>query len=343
MNTADSSLPWPGWLDDPLNRLLAMRARLPHALLLEGPAGIGKALLAERFAQSLVCEQPAPTGLACNHCNACGWFKAGQHPDVRRVSPIVDEDTGAKSERTRREIKIDQIRALADFVGIGAHRAGHKIVLLDPADALNTPAANALLKTLEEPAGDTVFLLVSGRAGALSPTVRSRCVPFHVAAPSSAEALAWLVSTAPTESAQFPRWLALADGAPRRALAFAEPTAAAAHRLILQLGAELPDNGIWRTVDGLAATPASTWVPMLQVWIADLGRVGVGAKPMRFPDQAQRLVQLARRTRPSRIASFGRWLLQQTPILEHPLNPRLFAEDVCLRYAAIFEAARGQG
>ena len=191
----------PPWLQAPLTSLLAMRASLPHALLLQGPRGIGKALLAERFAQSLLCEAPAPDGQACGSCNACGWFGAGNHPDFRRISPLIDEEGSGKSERSRREIKIDQIRALGDFVGIGAHRAGRKLVLIDPADAMNMPAANALLKTLEEPTGDTVFLLVCGNAGALPATVRSRCVPFKLFTPDAGQAQAWLQTCLPGEPA----------------------------------------------------------------------------------------------------------------------------------------------
>jgi DNA polymerase-3 subunit delta' len=329
----------PPWLDAPLASLLAMRASLPHALLLQGPRGIGKALLAERFAQCLLCEAPLPDGQACGSCDACGWFRAANHPDFRRVSPLVDEEGSGKSERSRREIKIDQIRALGDFVGIGAHRAGRKLVLIDPADAMNMPAANALLKTLEEPSGDTVFLLVCGNAGALPATVRSRCVPFKLVTPDAAQAQAWLHSALAGDPALIGQWLALADGAPLRARDFAEPAASAAYRMVLQAGADIPENPVMKSAEGLATVPAALWVPLLQAWIGDLARVCVQAAPVRFPAQAPRVRALAKRTSLGRIMGLAQWLNRQTPILEHPLNARLLAEDVWLRYEALFSGA----
>jgi len=329
----------PPWLSAPLASLLAMRASLPHALLLVGPRGIGKGLLAERFAQSLLCESHRPDGSACGSCDACGWFRAGNHPDVRRISPLVDEEGSTKSERSRREIKIDQIRALGDFVGIGAHRAGRKLVLIDPADAMNRTAANALLKTLEEPTGDTVFLLVCGNAGALPATVRSRCVPFRLNRPDSAQAVAWLQASMPGDPALLGQWLALADGAPMRARDFAEPAASAAYRMVVQAAGEIPENPVMKSAEGLASVAAALWVPLLQAWLGDLARVCAQAGPVRFPTQGPRLKVLATQTSLARITSLAQWLNRQTPILEHPLNARLLAEDIWLRYEAIFSNA----
>ena len=329
---------WPAWLDASLLTLLGMRANLPHALLLVGHRGIGKGRLADRFAQSLLCESAAPDGSACGRCDACGWYASGNHPDFRRVSPLTEEEGSARSERTRRDIKIDQIRALAGFVGIGAHRAGRKLVLIEPAESMNAPAANALLKTLEEPAGDTVFLLVCGNAGALPATVRSRCVPFTVASPPPGQALSWLRQALPGEESMLAQWLALADGAPLRALAFADPAASAAYRLVVLAGDQIPENPALKMAEGFASTPPTLWVPFLQSWTGDLGRVSVGAAPVRFPVQAPRLRTLARLTSLPRIGEMASWLNRQTPILEHPLNARLFAEEVWLRYEAMFAA-----
>ena len=337
--TESDARTWPAWLDGSLLKLLAMRESLPHALLLRGHRGIGKGWLADRFAQSLLCETPGPDGSACRRCDACGWYASGNHPDFRRVSPLTEEEGSSRSERTRREIKVDQIRALAGFVGIGAHRAGHKLVLIEPAESMNAIAANALLKTLEEPAGDTVFLLVCGNAGALPATVRSRCVPFTVASPSPAQALAWLRQALPGEESMLAQWLALADGAPLRALAFADPAAASAYRLVVLAGDQIPENSVLKTAEGFASTPPTLWVPFLQSWIGDLGRVSAGAAPVRFPAQAPRLRTLGRLTSLPRIGEMAGWLNRQTPILEHPLNARLFAEEVWLRYEAMFAAA----
>jgi len=334
---------FPSWLEPSLSGLLALRASLPHALLIQGPRGIGKGLLARRFAQSLLCESRLPDGRACDRCDACGWFLAGNHPDFRQISPLTDEDAGGeraertKSERARPEIKIDQIRALAGFVGVGGHRGGRKPVIIDPADGLNLPAANALLKTLEEPPGDTVFLLVAAQGAPVAPTVRSRCVPWRVPGPPVEAARAWLSARLGAEQApQAAEWLALADGAPLRALALAEPGAAAAHRMLVQAVQEIPETGAMRIAEGFGSQPAPLWVPLLQAWVADLARVLAGAAAQRYPGQQAMLQRLAQRTRLPLVAGYATWLDQQARVSSHPLNPRLYAEDLWLRYEALF-------
>ena len=160
------------WQGDAWAQLQQMRARMPHAILVHGPAGTGKADFIEAFAQALLCESPRPDGHACGSCASCGWFVQHNHPDYRRVRPeaLEDElpaegeggDGERKSKSTKapsKEIKIEQIRNLADFMNISTHRQGLRVVVLYPAEALNMPASNALLKTLEEPPPGTVFLL----------------------------------------------------------------------------------------------------------------------------------------------------------------------------------------
>jgi DNA polymerase-3 subunit delta' len=372
------------WLEPSLGELLGRRARLPHALLLTGPAGIGKSTLAEVFAASLLCEAPGSDGRACSRCPACGWFREGNHPDFRRLAPAGEDDgeAGATGEgagagvpggaaggrgagragassgsaiaahgptsaaaggaggrrrpRESREIKIGQVRALADFLSIGTHRGGRKIVLVDPADALNAPAANALLKTLEEPPGDSVFLLVSGRPDALPATIRSRCVTVTVPRPSTQAALDWLAADAGVSHEQARAWLTAAGGAPLRARQFAEPAMAAAHRLIVEAVARLPENSTMQVAEAVASAPATAWMPLMMAWVTDLGRVAAGAGAQRFPEQGDRLGRLAKATTVERIAGYGAWLQRQAALAEHPLNARLYCEDVLLRYRALF-------
>lgn len=329
----------PPWLSEPLDRLLAMGDSVPHALLIEGPRGVGKGLLAQAFAAALLCEQPGVRTRACGVCPACGWFLAGNHPDARRLSPITDEGDApeGRNERSRQEIKIDQIRALADFVGLGAHRAGRKLVLVDPAHSLNTAAANALLKTLEEPEGRTVFLLVAPTGARLAPTIRSRCVAFAVASPSRDQALAWLRARLPdTDPTEIGRWLDLTNGAPLAAQALAEPAVAAAHRLLLQAVTTIPEHSALKLAEGFGPVPAAIWLPQLQGWVSDLARVCAGAMAQRYPTQAERLGRLAGMTRLDRVCGLATWLDRQVPVLEHPLNARLFAEDAWIRYEALF-------
>ncbi|HSY27588.1 MAG TPA: DNA polymerase III subunit delta', partial [Burkholderiaceae bacterium] len=156
------------WQEDAWLQLQQLRERLPHAILFHGATGIGKTAFAERFAQSLLCQTPLNGGHPCGQCLSCGWFAQYGHPDYRRVRPEVLDDDGvdegdeagdavetkksAKATKApSKDIKIDQIRALADFMNISTHRQGMRVIVLYPAEALNTASANALLKTLEEP------------------------------------------------------------------------------------------------------------------------------------------------------------------------------------------------
>ena len=206
------------------NRLAGLAARAPHALLLHGPEGIGKLELAERFAQFMLCEAAGKRDAPCGKCDGCRWFLAGHHPDTRFVEPetiarrpAAESGEGAEKSKAKpsAEIKIDQVRGLADFVNLASHRGGKRIVIVHPAEAMNTPAANALLKSLEEPPASAMFLLVSHRAARLLPTVRSRCVPIPVPLPAPEAARAWLEKEGVRNA---PRRLAFAGGAPLRAL-----------------------------------------------------------------------------------------------------------------------------
>ena len=336
----DQSALLPVWLQATHHRLLTSRDALPHAMLLLGPHGVGKSLLAHRFAAALLCESPLPDGDACGQCLACGWYEQGNHPDFRLLRPGTDELE--PKEGASQEIKIAQVRALADFLAVGAHRAGRKIVLIDPADALNIPAANALLKTLEEPSGLTIFLLVASRADSLPATIRSRCVVNTIALPSRQEALAWLQSRLQGDPADLHDWLAAAGGSPLQAAAMAEADQAAAYRMIVQTLSDLPENSPLSAAAALSAVPARTWIPMMQAWISDLARISVGGTACRFPKQSARLESLSRNTTLDRIVGYAQWLLGQARSADHPLNPRLFCEDTLLRYRSIFLAAQGR-
>src|SRR5438105_9376666 len=171
--------PWQKKAWDELGRY---RGQLPHALLLRGREGLGAEALARAFAQSLLCESPQAGGLACGRCPACNWFAQGNHPDFRMLQPeslapeppAESEEGPAKKEKKSEQIRIDQVRALQDFLGVGTHRGGLRVIVVHPAETMNPNTQNALLKNLEEPPPGTVFVLVTANAERLLPTVRSR-------------------------------------------------------------------------------------------------------------------------------------------------------------------------
>ena len=160
------------WLAPAWNRLLELGARLPHALLFVGPAGLGKRALADALAARLLCDTPAADGQACGHCAACQWRLAGNHPDLHRLVPAAEaegaesaaEEGGAAKEGGKAassQILIEQVRALQAALNVTGHHGPRRVVIVDPAEAMNAFTANALLKLLEEPPAGCVFLLVS--------------------------------------------------------------------------------------------------------------------------------------------------------------------------------------
>ncbi|MBL4821185.1 MAG: DNA polymerase III subunit delta' [Gammaproteobacteria bacterium] len=174
--------PYP-WQANIWNRLCSQLAqeRLGHAYLLCGERGLGKQVFVQAAARLLLCDKPTAES-ACGSCQQCLMGQNGSHPDLLRIAP----EDGSKV------LKIDQIRALISTVDKTSHSAGRKVVIMEQADALNISAANALLKILEEPPGNTVLLLLSDSPGSLLPTIRSRCQRILFTTPDSATALAWL-------------------------------------------------------------------------------------------------------------------------------------------------------
>jgi DNA polymerase III subunit delta' len=216
--------PW----NEPILQSLASRAeRLPHALLIHGMQGVGKLALAERVASLLLCE--AQSGAKpCGRCDGCRWFAAGSHPDFKRLEPEAfarevepEEGEPAPAKKTAKpsmDIKIEQVRGIADFLNLRSYRGRLRVALVHPAENMNIAAANALLKGLEEPPAGAMFLLVSHRPAQLPPTILSRCVKVPVPVPSRKVALDWL-SGQGIRGAE--RWLSYAGGAPLRALHYA--------------------------------------------------------------------------------------------------------------------------
>lgn len=155
--------------------------RVAHAMLLSGVVGVGIEQLGVAMARFLLCQSPIED-VACGRCRGCQLLAADTHPDLYRV----------RCEDSASQIKVDQIRACVDFVATTSHAGGAKVVVVEYADLMNTNAANALLKSLEEPQGNTVFILTTNQFSSILPTIRSRCRVVDVAIPPRASAIAWL-------------------------------------------------------------------------------------------------------------------------------------------------------
>lgn len=342
------------------------RDRLSHALLLSGPAGIGKLDFAESLAASLMCDQPQSDGRACGHCTSCTWHASGNHPDFRRVRPEAfeelspdaetDKPASAKTDRKKSEqIRIDQVRGLEAFIQVGSHR-GRRVIVIEPAEAMNEATANALLKSLEEPPAGVHFLLVSHAAERLLPTVRSRTRAVPLGVPSRPAALqVFAAMTPPCKDGNL--WLNRCAGALRFAIDLAtaaEKRPEASEDAIVE--ASLIDALLSQLMQGprmdalalakscealvkgdLSGTRLALLVDWLQRWALDLQLVRLGAAPMVFPEHAAIFQKLASGLNDDRLSHYPEGLLEARRLCGHPLNIRLFLESVFSRTLALYE------
>ena len=170
--------------------------RLGHALLFAGPAQLGKRAVATRLAQRLLCENRSDDGEPCGQCRACHLLEAGTHPDYQFISFVPNKE----GTRLRTEIVIEQIREVSERLSLTPQYGGAQIVILDPAEAINHAASNALLKTLEEPVEGRYLWLISAHPARLSATIRSRCQKLEFRLPPENESLSWLRARGHSES-----------------------------------------------------------------------------------------------------------------------------------------------
>jgi DNA polymerase-3 subunit delta' len=325
------------WHRDSLSGLVARGDKLPHALLIHGRSGVGKVEFARALARSLLCEAPEQ-GLACGTCPACGWFNEGNHPDFRELLPEsladdattdeVSSDADEKDKKKSREIKIDQIRAIADFMMLSTHRDGYRVLLIHPAEAMNVAAANALLKTLEEPAARSVILLVSDQLGRLLATIRSRCQRVLVPTPDTATAVAWLQTKGLSKAEDA---LAAASGAPLDAIAFGESDYQSSRQAFVSALAE-PDFDYVLSAQNFEKADLPSLLGWMQTWTNDLVRQKMIGQIDHHRDHAPALKKIAATIDLPRVFRFESELRQTRRLINHPLNARLLLEQLFISY-----------
>ena len=326
-STTDNTAPW---LLRQRKSLLAQRG---HAWLLQGPSGLGQYTLGLSLAQAWLCEQPTAQG-ACGACSSCHLIGSHSHPDLVVLMPETEmlargwplsesaqKEIDDKKRKPSKEIRVEAMRDMVAFAQRTSARGRGTAVLVYPAERMNNVTANALLKTLEEPAGDTRFALASESAHQLLPTIRSRCQTHVMSWPAEDEALAWLVVRASeAELRDFGReqariWLRAAGGRPDDALDMA------ASGLLATRWAELPQalaKGDWSMVADWSATQQLT---VLQKLCHDLMAVAAGASPRYFPADklppAPRWLVLVR---------WSKALMEAARTVDHPYNAGLMQE-----------------
>ena len=237
-------------------------------------------------------------------------------------------------------ISVDRVRALIRWTALSSHRGGAKVALIAPAERMNAAAANALLKTLEEPPAGTYYLLVSHQPGRLPATIVSRCQRIVAPRPSHEQACAWLVAQGLAKPASV---LAQAHGAPLRALALADPAYQTERdRWLRALGAPatLEVAGLGARIDAaprdMRRDLLAAVIDWLLAWSADLARAGAGAAPAGHAEYEVRMRELGTAVAPSALFRYHRRLLHQRGLLAHPLSPRLVVEALMIDYRALF-------
>lgn len=337
--------PYP-WLEKNSDLLVSFRKKLPNAILIHGPRGSGTFELAEAFAKFILCSSPIE-GHACGQCAECKLIEAGNHPDFKLLLsemeesihplPWQKESKPANNKKSlSRNISIEQIRALSDFIGISSHRGGVRVVLVYPADTMMADQSSALLKTLEEPPASMLFILVSDNLDKMLPTIRSRCQLVRVSPPTQDQGVKFLQEKGvdnPVEE------LAKLGGMP---LLYFEQD------LKLRLDPQKED----KLLDVLALGPAlnarsiidisafeyalSPLTTLLQRWCNDLVLVCQGLEPRYYLRRANQTKSISSKVDLKKLFLFWDELKRTRRQVHIALNPKLMMQDLLFKYKDIF-------
>jgi len=326
------------WVLPVLDRLPRPAKALPRALLLTGRPGLGKRATALFLVQGLLCETQRDELKACGTCTSCRLYQVGNHPDLRMLEvgqeeegPVpgaADEDSGP-SKKVSRQISVERVRTLTDFVTITSHRGGAKVVCIVPAEAMHPSAANAVLKILEEPPGDTYFVLVSHQPERLLPTIRSRCFHLAFTLPDAGPALDWLRGQG-IERGE----LALAQGgyAPLAAMdrvgdeAFWSQRKALLDTLAVSGFDPLHAADCAEDIDGAVVST------LLSQWAYDVAALKSGGKVRYHFDYAASLQKIADAVPVDELMGWYDAVIQFGRVAQHPLNKRLAMESLLSCY-----------
>lgn len=320
----DALAPWLG------DQLQPLRQRKAHALLIEGPSGLGQWELSFALVSAWLCDSPTDLG-ACGECASCHLLAARTHPDLFVLMPEthalrmewpLDSATQAelddKKRKPSKEIRADDALKLIGFTQRTAARRKGKFALIYPAERMNPTSANSLLKVLEEPQGELRFVLASETAAALLPTIRSRCQSHVLQWPKPQLAVDWLIQQGMSaESAQV--WLRASGGRAFDALGYAEHPPQAWQDLPSRLA-----SGQVEALEDLFGVDPTRWIQTLQKLCHDLLAIKTGAEPKYF-DKAT-LPELNQVSSLNKLSDWGHLLHGHARQASHPLNASLLLE-----------------
>lgn len=308
--------------------------RLPHAILLSGIAGTGKAQFADYFARALLCKEGEKVKEAAHakHCHICRLVAGRVHPNMLWIEP----------EKAGQAIKVDQIRAVSEFTNQSSFHDGKRIILINPANAMNISAANALLKTLEEPSSGCVLILISDQHTRLPATILSRCQRMIFPIPKKEEALGWLKNQLKDESAEADILLNIAHGAPLAAVRLMEDDILSVRQRLFQALCQLSQQqgnpiSLASEMRELASLPL---LDFMLSWMLDLLRLQLGEvqEGLINKDYATELWQLKQKTDLSANIKFLAYLQQLRGQISmgFNLNKHLVIEAILMKWVERF-------
>lgn len=311
------------WIAAQTQHLLTQRG---HAWLLHGPSGLGQYALALELARAWLCEHPTPQG-ACGTCGSCHAIRVHTHADLCVLMPEVEllamgwslgskaqAEIDDKSRKPSKEIRVDAMREAVEFAQRTSARGRGKVVLVYPAERMNTITANALLKTLEEPVGDVRFVLASEAAHQLLPTIRSRCLGYAMHWPRADDSVAWLQAQG-VDAAQASSLLHAAGGRPEDAIASFRSGQTATLWAGLPKAVARGDASVFKDWTMLQV------VDVLQKICHDAQAHRIGASPRFFA-----AADLPPPVHFRRLSAWGKSLMQIRRTVEHPYKQDLMLE-----------------
>ena len=335
------------WQEEVWKILTKNKSSIGHAILLKGKKGIGKLEFAKSLAKSLLCEDLLSENQACGSCSSCKWFEQAGHPDFYLVESealsetsgeVKDKPSSAKlKKKPSKQISVAQIRALNDVVNLSSHRSGYKIILIHPAEAMNVAAANALLKNLEEPPPQTLFILVTHRPHHLLPTIHSRCRQIAMPVPDSNLAIDWLEKQGIKGAKDT---LAAVGYAPLAALAYNEGEYRLEYERFINHISVLKSLNPILLAEELQKSDLPTTISWLQKWCYDLMSCRTTGKIRYHLSMQARIEELVPKIDPLQLSGYLRNLIDMQQLAHHTLNPRLFLEEAFISYAMLMAPAR---
>ena len=339
------------WLKPTFQALIS--DKLPQSLLIHGQAGIGKLGFGLTLANQILCE--GSSSKPCGECNACRWFAGGNHPDFIGVLPeelqnqlphsaqasegVVEKKSASEDKKLSKFIKIEQIRGCISGLELGTHRGGRKVLLIYPVEAMQTAAANSLLKALEEPPPNTVMILITHHLDQILPTIRSRCRLLGIGRPTDSESLLWLksnpkISSQPIEKIE--TLLRECSGSPLMVLEQIENKSPIDTSFILE--ALIKGKSLdWLTLsESTSKLPILDVINLVQRWAFDLQLYKQTQKINYYPQYQTNLKKLSETASTEKILSFNKLVSEAKRRALHPLIPKLQLEALLMQYSQIF-------